>query len=410
MSWAAVVAALCAGSLAAAEAEFLEPCVGLEVVAAKAPVRLAGVVVGEVERGRRFGVREDREGAYQIQVFSGRTLRHGWIDAKDVRVLSDGDVDLALDALRIAKEMNPAVDVAAYGKRIDALAARVTESAGKSASPQARFQAISRVLFHEERLRYRRSAHALDGILDQKQGNCLGLSVLYLAVSRELKMPLCGVSVPKHAFLRYDDGTRHYNIEPSMGGILVSDAFLQQRYHKAGGKPPKLLSHLELTGLALSQAANELALADELERAHRLFARASELAPRNGETYHNWGTCLLRMKKFALAADMYLRSVDCEPNNTGSRYSYAVALSNLGQHGSACKQFERVVKDDPRSAEAWYNWGITLLRMRRVTEANEKFARAIALKPQYRPIVERMQAQVRGGDFDNRTWAPTLPR
>ena len=99
---------------------FLEPCVGIEVVARQAAVTLAGVTVATVARGRRFGVRKRREGAYEVQVFSGRTLRHGWIESEAVRELTSADVDLAAEALRIAKELNPKVDLAACTARIDA--------------------------------------------------------------------------------------------------------------------------------------------------------------------------------------------------------------------------------------------------------------------------------------------------
>ena len=397
--WAAWTSA---GQLAGAEApapSFLPPCPGVVV-------RLAGTVVATVARGRRFGVRQAKAGAYEIQVFSGRTLRHGWIEARHVRELRNADVDLAGEALAIAQELNPAADVAALRARVDALRARVTKAAEGAATPTARFRVISRVLFREERFRYQKAAHPLDRVLEHRTGNCLSLSLLYMAVARDLRMPLCGVSVPKHAFVRYDDGAGRFNIEPSMGGILVSDAYLRDRYGGKDRPPPKLLSHLELVGVALSQMASDLALRGDHPRAHKLFARAAELTPRNSETYHNWGNCLLALTRNAQAADLFARAVQCDPRNLGARTAWAVALSKLGQTRSACEQFARVVEAHPTHADAWFNWGTTLLRMGRVAEARAKFARAIALKPQLRSLADDMLRHVGSGEFDSRTWQP----
>ena len=215
------------------------------------------------------------------------------------------------------------------------------------------------------------------------------------------------VTVPKHAFVRYDDGKLRLNLEPSMGGPAVSDAWVRRRYHKPGGAPPKLLSHLEIVGVLMSQTANNLALGGERERACALFARAAELAPRNSETYHNWGTNLLTLKKNAQAADKFARSVACDPGNTASHYSWAVALANMGQRRSACEHFARVVKADPKSANAFYNWGITLLQMNRRVEASEKFRKAVAIDPSLGPMVDRMESLFGRTGFDNRTWGPS---
>ena len=387
--------------------EFIEPCVGVEVTAESAPVRLAGTVVATVAKGRRFGVRQRKDDAYEIHVFSGRTLRHGWVEAKQVRELADADVDLAAEALKIAKELNPAADVAALEAQVEALTAKVTGAAQDAKTPMARFQAISRVLFRDERFGYQKAAHPLDRVLAHKRGNCLSLSLLYIAVARDLRMPLRGVSVPKHAFVRYDDGRERFNIEASMGGILVSDAFLRRRHGKPVGTPPKLLSHLELVGLLLSQTANDLALRGERKRACKLFARAAELAPRSSEGYHNWGTCLLGMNRNAQAADKFARAVQCDPRKLAARSSWAVALSKMGQTRSACEQLARVVQADPRYADAWFNWGTTLLRMHRPAEAREKFTKAVALKPQLKPMVDDMLRQTARSEFDNRTWRPS---
>ena len=397
------------GKAGAPDFTLLPPCPGIEVTAERAKVTLARTTVATVAKGRRFGVREQKADAFEIQVFSGKTLRYGWIAATDVRALADADVDLAAEALAIAKELTPTADVAALQAQVDALTAKVTKAAEGANAPLAKARAVQRVLFRQERFAYQKAAHPMDGVLEQKRGNCLSLSLLYLAVSRELDLPLRGVSVPKHAFLRCEDAAKPFWIEPSMGGILVSDSYVRGRYGGKGKTPPKLLSHLELIGLVLSQTANDLALKGDRKRACTLFARAAELAPRNGENYNNWGSCLLTLDRNPQAAAMLARAVECDPSNLGARSSWAVALSKMGQTRSAAAQFARITEIDPRHGDAWFNWGTTLLRMGQTGEAREKFAKAVALKPQLKPYVDDMLRQS-PGQFDNRTWEPSVPR
>ena len=368
---------------------YLEPCEGVAVVWEQAPVKLANTVVATVERGRRFGVMERKGDLFRIQVFTGKNLRYGWIQARHVRRLANADVDLAAEALQIARELNPKVDVAACRARVAALAAKVRAAAQGAPAAAAKLQAIRRVLFGEERFAFEISAHAFDAVLAHKRGNCLSLSVLTLSLARELKLPLCAVVVPKHAFVRYDDGRQHFNVEPSMGGVFVGDAYVKGRCRGAGGVP-KLLSHMELVGLMMAQAANDLYKRGQHARAATLFARAVELAPVHSETYHNWGTALLAMKKPALACDKFARAVQVNPRAAASLYTWGVALATMGERTWACEKFARAVEADPRSATAYYNWGLTLLQMGKRTDGLAKLRQAVALSPGLKPQVEEL--------------------
>lgn len=55
-------------------------------------------------------------------------------------------------------------------------------------------------------------------VLNQKIGNCLGLSALYLAVGDSLEIPFVPMLVNEHVFIRYDDGKLQRNIETTHNG------------------------------------------------------------------------------------------------------------------------------------------------------------------------------------------------
>ena len=63
----------------------------------------------------------------------------------------------------------------------------------------------------------------LHSVLDRKRGYCLSLSILYLSLGERLGLPLYGVVVPGHFFVKYDDGQVHFNIETTSNGGTAPD-------------------------------------------------------------------------------------------------------------------------------------------------------------------------------------------
>ena len=378
-----------AGAAERPAVRFLAPCPGVVVVSERAPVELGGKVIAKVERGRRFGVMEREGDLFRIQAFTGKNLRYGWLHARHVKPLANADVDLVAEAIAVARELNPTLDAATCKARVDAMAHKATRAATALSTPAGKLRAIARVLFRDERFGFHLSSHAIDQVLARRKGNCLSLSVLYLSLARGLKLPLAAVSVPRHALVRYDDGHHPINIEPSMGGVFVPDAYVGQRCARSGSGP-KLLSHLELVGVMKAQAATDLYTRGDHARANALFARAVELAPTHSETYHNWGTALLALCKPALACDKFARAVRIDPRAAPSLYSWGVALSMMREPAWACDKFARAIEIDPRSAKAHYNWGVVLLQMGKRSEALAKLRQAVALSPALKPQVEKL--------------------
>ena len=244
-------------------------------------------------------------------------------------------------------------------------------------------------------------------MLDERRGNCLSLSVLYVLAGRRLGMPMRVAVVPRHAFVRYDDGVRRYNIEASMGGMVVSDAYVRGRHCRRGGGP-RLLSHLGAAAALLSQAANDLSSRGEGERACRLFARASEWAPGDSQIYHNWGTALLAANRRAEACERFSRALQITPWVAGTYYTWGVALAKLGEHQWACEKFARAVEADPRSALAHFNWAVGLLQLGRRAEGLKRLDRAVALQPGLRPQADKLRAAFQRGASDPRTLKPRV--
>jgi len=149
-----------------------------------------------------------------------------------VQVLINADdesIDIAEVSLLIAKEEYPELKIGDYLECVDwyasVLKIRITEVDGTKSIVKI----INEFLFDELGFNYVQTSNLedlyLNKVMDRRSGNCVGLSILYLSIAERLKLPLFGVNVPEHIFIRYDDGELKINIETGYKGMALSDTF-----------------------------------------------------------------------------------------------------------------------------------------------------------------------------------------
>jgi len=134
--------------------------------------------------------------------------------------LAPEEVDLATAVLIISEQWSDIVEGRRYLRELDDMAFEVRRRI-KSKGLRANFKAIPLIneyLFDELGFKAVKEASNpedlfLHTVLDKRRGYCLSLSVLYLSIGERLGLPLYGVVVPGHFFVRYDDGRVRFNIE-----------------------------------------------------------------------------------------------------------------------------------------------------------------------------------------------------
>ena len=144
--------------------------------------------------------------------------------------LSDDEVDLATAALIISEYWSEMVNGRRYQSALDEMALEIRERLHQK-KLRADFRAVPVIndyLFGT--LGFSSISEASDPnslflhtVMDRKQGYCLSLSVLYLSIGERLGLPLYGVVVPGHFFVRYDDGRVRFNIETTSKGGNAPD-------------------------------------------------------------------------------------------------------------------------------------------------------------------------------------------
>ena len=141
---------------------------------------------------------------------------------------ADDDMNMAEGALLIAADEYPELDIKAYLKRLDVLAAGASELIAPDSDPLTRLETLGEFLMRRKRFRGNESSYYdprnsyLNEVLDRRLGIPISLSVVYIETGRRLGMPLSGVNLPGHFVVRYDDPGHEIFIDVFGGGRLLT--------------------------------------------------------------------------------------------------------------------------------------------------------------------------------------------
>jgi regulator of sirC expression with transglutaminase-like and TPR domain len=163
---------------------------------------------------------------------------------------SEEELDLAEAALLIAQEEHPDMDVAAYLRRLDGLAAAVRARLPQAPEPTDIIHHLNIQLFREEGLTGNESEYYdprnsfLNEVLDRKRGIPITLSVIYLEVGRRLGLPLVGVGFPGHFLVKYSGADGEMVLDPFASGAILSREDLMQRLRRMYGDANPFLAQI----------------------------------------------------------------------------------------------------------------------------------------------------------------------
>jgi len=275
--------------------------------------------------------------------------------------LPDDDIDVAKAALLISRDEDPGLDIDVYLGKIDALARRLHRRLPSRAGATAIVEALNDVLLTGAGVLPAEgegfARFDLARVLDGKTGNCLATSVEYLAVGQRLGLPIEGVCVPGHYFVRLVAGRRSVNIELTRWGATFPDSFYRRRFRIS---PRAISSRIYLAG----DGARELLAV--------LLANRSAVRSAAG--------------KFAAAAADARKALTLRPGFPQASVNLGRALEGLGRRPEAHETYRAVLDVDPNSADALNNLAAMYVAGRtgefyRPYEAVELIRRAVRLRP-----------------------------
>jgi len=249
------------------------------------------------------------------------------------RARAPGPVDSALVAVAADFGSAPGALPEAWAE-LERLANRVSSRHRRTGANE--IDDLRAVLFEEEHFQREIDSDdprffALPSVLAARKGSCLGLGALMLGLGERLGLPLDGVMVPGHFFVRTREASPR-NIELLRAGEVMPDAWYRTKYgpwpeHDSAYFRP--LAPSELVGLHWFNAGNFLRHQGQLAAAAKAFARAAAEFPAFAEAHASLGAVEQLQGALPAAAVAYDRAGQLRADLPGLQQNRAVLKQQL---------------------------------------------------------------------------------
>jgi tetratricopeptide (TPR) repeat protein len=351
---------------------------------------------------------KDKEGLYARSI-------------EQVLRLDNKEVDLATAVLIVSEQWSNIVEGRRYLSDLDDMALeirarlkkkRLLVGAGPAAARQANYKAVTVIneyLFDELGFKPIPDANDpndlfLHSVMDRKRGYCLSLSILYLSLGERLGLPLYGVVVPGHFFVRYDDGQVRFNIEAtSKGGYADDEHYINKFKVPKGNNGIYMvnLNKIQTLGCFFNNLGNSYNEVGDTEQAMLALERAVEINPTLAESRMNLGNIYLKKDRIEDAIHEYEAALDIDPGNAKTHNGLGNAYTKRGRLNDAISQYMRSIELEPDFIEAYKNLANAYYEQEKFGQAAAQLKQAIILEPQD-PNLHKQLGDVysRMGDYE----------
>jgi len=279
------------------------------------------------------------------------------------------------------------VDPAAVEKEFNLLAERVQPVLRDRSDPRKVISALNRFLFVEEGFTYDCVAgnpdnYLLDRVLARKHGNCLGLSALYLLLAERFSLPLHGVYVPSHCFVRFEDAAVRINIETGEKGAERDDGRYSRDFGLTEERPYlRSLGRKEMLGVYLKSLGAAYSRKGKEDQALRLYREAAVFYPGLPDIYFNAGVSFQKRGMLDEAIEQYRRALALDPDLAVARDNIGVALAKQGRLPEALAEARKAVALRPRNPVTRRNLAATLCANGMLEDGIREYRRVLEIDP-----------------------------
>ena len=336
-------------------------------------------------------------------------------------------IDLGIAALIVSESWSNGVSGRRYQQQLDDMAIEIRNRLKEKDIPVGigAIPVINNYLFEEMKFSTIDKADDpydlfLHSVIDRRRGYCLSLSILYLAIGERLGLPLYGVVVPGHFFVRYDDGKIRFNIETtSKGQSAGDDEYIKKFnvprdnaaiymtnlnkmqtlgcffnnlgnvYHETGNIDQAMAALQWAVYINPSLAESRLNLGNIYMQKERIddaiaeYQAAARINPKDAMVHNNLGSAYQKKQWFNDAVSEYTSSIRLEPNNVNTYRNLASTYCKLSQFAEARTTLVQAINIEPKNPVLFCELGDIYVQSGRSDEAISRYEKALSLKPDY---------------------------
>ena len=229
-------------------------------------------------------------------------------------LVSRDQFDLAQASLMLAQDVYPDIDVPAYLRRLDGIAAAIRPKLASDAFAEQKVLALNQHLFGEMRFNgniddyYDPRNSYLNEVIERRTGIPITMSIVYMEVGRRLGLNMRGISFPGHFLVKLSVKRGQLVLDPFLAGEAQSESDLRERLAKvlpsAMAQKASLDQYLEaatprqIVARVLRNLKNIYSQAGNFERALAVMNRMLLVVPESAEELRDRGMFYQRLECF----------------------------------------------------------------------------------------------------------------
>ena len=310
----------------------------------------------------------------------------GKIEARLLEVQSNVTTqpDLLDTLLMVSKHWKPSLDLSLLEKELEKLTLLTREKLKKHNKPEDTIRVLRTVIHDEMGYDYTNQVDErgvpinpeelfLHGLLNTQKGYCMNLSLLYLILGQKLELPLYGVALPNHFFVRYEKEGLRINIETTERGASYPDSFYQKRFgtseNNINSYFMKNLNARQTLGAYFSNVGMVYYQNQKPERAIFYLGLSTSINPQSIDAQNNLANIYSEQKQPQLAIKHYNLALKAEPENTSTLFNLGLVFQEIGDSTQAINAFLQVVQMDSGFSPAHKMLANLYLKNNRLTSA-----------------------------------------
>ena len=316
----------------------------------------------------------------------GNPKFEGSIEARLLQIQKDSNANpnLLETLLMVSKHWQPSLNLALLKEKAEKLALVARQQLKGQDEPKDIIRTLRTLIHNTEGYGYTDQVDEkgvpinpeelfLHGLLNTGKGYCMNLSLLYLILGQKLGLPLHGVALPNHFFVRYEHQGVRINIETTERGVSYPDSFYWQRFGESMSNKNhyfmKNLDSRKTLGAYFSNVGMVYYQDHKSERALFYLGLSTSINPQSIDAQNNLANIYSELKKPQEAIKHYNLAIKTDPSSTSTLFNLGLVFMESGNPAKAVNAFLQVVQIEPGFSPAHKMLANLYLQDKRLTSA-----------------------------------------